>query len=411
VGLGGSLAPLRERPFRLLWLGRVSSGVGDALVPVALAFAVISIHHSATAYGVVLGAMTISRVVFTLAGGVVADRLSRRSIMLGSDLVRAAVQAFTAVMLFTSHMTLPLFVAAAVIFGAASAFFGPASDGLVPQTTQSLRQANALIGISRNTLNVFGPAASGALVVFAGTGYVFAIDAASFVASAFCLAQLRIDVPVRAPREPFLAEARAGFREVLARDWVRAPIAGFAVANFALAAFLVLGPFVFLKHFAHGKSDWGIALAVGSAGAILGGIASVRLSPRHPLYTGFLISTLLAVPIAALARPLPWPAVAAAWGVGVGSISLSNVWWETTLQRGIPEHVYSRVRSYDILVSFVFMPVGMIVVGPIAGWVGYEWTLVVAAAIVAATSIAIALAPGVRRVESIDASPVLAQPS
>jgi MFS family permease len=395
----------------LLWLGRVSSGVGDALVPVALAFAVISIHHSPTALGVVLGAMTISRVVFTLAGGVVADRLSRRSIMLGSDLVRAAVQTFTAVMLFTAHMTLPLFVVAGVIFGMASAFFGPASDGLVPQTTQSLRQANALVGISRNTLNVFGPAVSGALVVLAGTGYVFAIDAASFLASAFFLWQLHVDAPVRAPREPFLAEARAGFREVLARDWVRAPIAGFAVANFALAAFLVLGPFVFLKHFAHGKSDWGIALAVGSAGAILGGIASVRLSPRHPLYTGFLISTLLAVPIAALARPLPWPAVAAAWGIGVGSISLSNVWWETTLQRGIPEHVYSRVRSYDILVSFVFMPVGMIVVGPIANWVGYEWTLVVAAAIVAATSIAIALAPGVRRVESTDASPALAQPS
>lgn len=399
---------LREQPFRLLWLGRVASSVGDALVPVALAFAVLSIHRSGTALGGVLAAFTISRVVFTLAGGVIADRFSRRTIMLGADVVRAAVEAFTAGMLFSGRMTLPLFFVTGAVFGAASAFFGPASDGLVPQTVspENLQPANALLSISRNTLNVFGPAVSGTIVAVAGPGYVFAIDASSFVASAFFLTLLHIEAPTCAPHEPFLAEARAGFREVVSRPWVRVPIAGFAISNLALAAFVVLGPLVFLTHFAHGgKADWGVVSACGSIGAIAGGVASVRFSPRHPLSAGFLTSVLLAVPIAALARPLPWPAVAVAWGFGMGAVALANTWWETALQRGIPEHLYSRVRSYDILVSFVFMPVGMIVVGPIADIVGREWTLVVAAAIVAVTNLAVAAVPSVRSREATRLAP------
>ena len=106
------------------------------------------------------------------------------------------------------------------------------------------------------------------------------------------------------------------------------------------------------------------------------------------------------MPIAALAGPLPFPLIAAAWAFGMGSITLSNTWWETALQRWIPTGVYSRVRSYDILVSFLFMPAGMVAFGPIADWLGYEWTLLAAALIAAATNIAVAFAPGVRAVSS-----------
>jgi MFS family permease len=398
VGLGEAFRPLGERRFRLLWLGRVSSGIGDAIVPVALTFAVLSIHGSATALGGVLAATLIARVVFTLAGGVVADRLSRRTIMLGCDVVRGLVQAFIAVMLLTGHMTLPMFFVAEAIFGAASAFFGPASDGLVPQTTSDLGSANALLGMSRNALNVFGPAISGALVVVAGAGWVFAIDAASFAASAFFLLQLDVDSPARAQVNSFAAELRAGYREVASRAWVRAAIVGFAITNLAFASFIVLGPLVFLANFHQPKLAWGVVSACGSFGAIVGALISVKFAPTHPLYSAFCASTMVAVPIAALAGPLPWPVVAAAWGFGMGSVAVANTWWETTLQRLIPEHVYSRVRSYDILVSFVFMPVGLILFGPLADHVGFEWTLLAAAAVAAVTNVAVAFAPGIRAV-------------
>jgi MFS family permease len=400
VGHLGAARPLAERRFRLLWLGRVSSAIGDAIVPVALAFAVLSIDRSATALGGVLASLTVARVVFTLAGGVVADRLSRRTIMVACDLVRAALQALVAALLLTHHMTLALFIVCEAVFGTASAFFGPAADGLVPQTVRSddLQAANALLGISRNTLNVFGPAVSGLLVGLTSPGYVFAVDAMSFVLSAAFVSQLDVDAPARAPFRSFGTELRDGFREVADRAWVRAPIVGFAVSNFMFASFLVLGPPVFLAHVAHPRGYWGVVSACGSVGAIAGAFASVKLAPRRPLVGAFFGSTLIAVPIAALAGPLPWEAIALAWGFGMGSIALANTWWETTLQRLIPENVYARVRSYDVLVSFVFMPVGMVTFGPIADAVGYEWTLLAAAAIVAVTNIALAFAPGVRAV-------------
>ena len=398
--MGEAARPLRQRRFRLLWFGRVASAIGDAIVPVALTFAVLSIHGSATALGGVLASFTIARVVFTLAGGVVADRFSRRTIMLGCDVLRAAIQAFIAVMLLTHHMTLAAFIACEALFGMASAFFGPAADGLVPQTIDpgELQAANALLGISRNTLNVFGPAVSGLLLWVAGPGYVFAIDAASFVVSAAFLARLDVDAPIRAPLRSFGSELREGFREVTSRGWVRAPMLGFAISNFTLASFLVLGPLVFITHFDNAKQDWGFVSACGSIGAIVGAFASVKLAPRHPLYGAFISTTLLAIPIAALAEPLAWELIAIAWGFGMGSVALANTWWETTLQRLIPEHVYSRVRSYDILVSFVFMPVGLIAFGPLTSWIGIEHTLLAAALIAALTNLAVAFTPAVRAV-------------
>ena len=399
MGLGGAAKPLRERQFRLLWLGQMASGAGDALIPVALAFAVLSVNRSATALGGVLAAFTLTRVVFTLVGGVVADRLPRRAVMLACDAVRAVVEAFTAAMLFTHHMTLPLFFITGAIFGAASAFFGPAADGLIPQTVsaENLRPANALLGISKNALNIFGPAVSGALVALAGTGWVFAIDSGSFVVSAFFLLQLEVRTHTRPESSRFILQLRDGFREVTSRPWVRAPIIGFAISNFCFAAFIVLGPKVFLDHF-HGARDWGIVSTFGAIGGILGALASVRFRPRHPLSAGFFACMLIAVPIAALAGPLPVVAIAASWTLGLGAVSLCNTWWETTLQRDIPESVYARVRSYDILVSFVFMPLGFVVFPLLAREFGYEHTLLAAAVVTASTNLFVGFVPGVHAV-------------
>ncbi|MDX6425602.1 MAG: hypothetical protein QOD52_1007 [Gaiellaceae bacterium] len=393
------MKPLQERPFRLLWLGQVASGMGDALVPVALAFAVLSVDRSATALGGVLAAFTLTRVVFTLVGGVVADRLPRRAVMLACDAVRAVVEAFTAAMLFSHHMTLPLFFVTGAIFGAASAFFGPASDGLLPQIVSpaNLQPANAVLGISRNALNIFGPAVSGVLVALAGTGWVFAVDSASFVVSAFFLLQLQVRTHIRPEPSRFLLQLRDGFHEVTSRSWVRAPLVGFAISNFCFAAFIVLGPRIFLDHF-HGARDWGIVSTCGAIGGILGGLASVRFRARHPLSAGFFACMLIAVPIAALAGPLPVAAIGGAWMLGLGAVALCNTWWETTLQREIPESVYARVRSYDILVSFVFMPLGFVAFPLLARGLGYEQTLLAAAVVTAATNLVVGFLPGVHAV-------------
>jgi MFS family permease len=381
----------------------VSSGAGDVLVPVALAFAVLSVNDSYTALGGVLAAFTIARVSFTLVGGVIADRLPRRAVMLTCDLVRAVVQALVAVLLLTGNMTLPLFFVTMVLIGAASALFQPAADALVQQTVspEGLQSANALLSTSRNSLNVFGPLVSG-LIAEVGTGWVFAIDSVSFTVSAFFLLQLRVDSRVRSERQHLYRELREGWREVISRSWVRAPMAGFAISNICIASFLVLGPVIFRNHL-DGVRDWGIVSTCGALGAILGSLASARFRPHRPLTACFISSALISVPIAALAGPLPMPAIAASWLVGFGAIAFANTFWETTLQRNIPERVYARVRSYDILVSFVFMPIGMLAFGPIAQAIGFTATLLGAAAVAVVTNLVVAVVPGVHAV--VDPAP------
>jgi MFS family permease len=379
-------------------------------MPLAVAFAVLSVDGSATALGAVLAAFWLSRVAFTLVGGVVSDRLPRRAVMLACDGARACIEAFTATMLLTHQMTLPIFIVTAALFGIASAFFGPASDGLVPQTISlaKLQPANALLGMTNNAMNVFGPAVAGVLIVFTAPGWVFAVDAVSFLASAWFLMHLRIPAHERLPRNTFLHELRDGLREVTSRRWVRAPIIGFAITNFCFAAFLVLGP-VIAREQLGGARDWAIVSTCGAFGAILGGLASVRLHPRRPLSFGFAASALIGVPIASLAGPLPVAGIAAAWGLGMASIALSNTYWETNLQRRIPRGVFARVRSYDILVSFVFMPLGFIAFPLIARSVGDARTLLAAATIAALTSLAVALRPSVRAIADEPAEASVAQ--
>lgn len=398
--------PLEERPFRLLWLGRVASSVGDVLIPVALAFAVLGLHDSALDYGIVLASFTSARVGLSLVGGVVADRLPRRTVMLGCDLVRAVVEALTAGLLFSHLMTLPIFIVTAALFGGASAFFGPASVALVPQTvrTDRLQQANALLGMSQSVLNVFGPAVSGLIIALTHTtAWVFALDAATFVASAFFLAQLRVVEPVPRERKSFAAELGAGYREVRARRWVSSSLVAFCISNMCIAAFLVLGPVIVRHH--GGAGSWGIVAACGAFGLFLGGYLSSRMRPAHPLAVGFASSALLSLPIAALARPLPVPLIALGFAIGMASTEYADTLWETTLQRRIPSVVLARVRSYDQLVSFSFMPVGYLAFGGLAQVIGTGPTLLGAACAVALTNLCVAAVPSVRRLSAEDPAP------
>src|SRR5687767_519735 len=126
---------LKERQFRLLWLGQATSTLGDGLVPVALAFAVIgSLDRGPTALGIVLAAQTLPLVAFVLAGGVWADRLPRQVIMLVSDVVRCLVQATLAILLLTGTAEVWHLAVLMAIYGTAQAFFQPAATGLVPAT-------------------------------------------------------------------------------------------------------------------------------------------------------------------------------------------------------------------------------------------------------------------------------------
>lgn len=399
VFASNALAPLRERNFRLLWFGQAVSAIGDSLTPVALAFAALQVGHTASALGLVLAASTTARVVVLPAGGVWADRLPRQLVMLSSDTIRAVTELTLAAVLLSGQAQLWMLIVLAVGDGAASAFFTPASGALVPQTVSAaqLQQANALMGLSRSTTSVVGPAISGILVALIGPGWVFAIDAATYIVSAISLAMLRVPSVEATARTSFWSELVAGWRAVSSRRWFLTNLVSHALWNFAIAAFFILGPVVARQHLG-GASAWGLIAAALGAGSVLGGLVALRVTPRRPLVVANLALTLSALQILALVPPLSTVAIMAACVLGFAGLTFLNEVWFATVGQIIPADVLARANSFDWLLSLIAMPAGFAVWGPIADHVGIQPALVAAAVILALPSFLIVLHPAVRSV-------------
>lgn len=200
---------LSQTAFRLLLVGQAISALGDRLVPVALAFAVLELTGSVTDLGIVLAAQTGPLVVFVLLGGVWADRLPRQAVMLACDGVRAVAQALSAALLLGGDAHVWQLAVLQAVYGTAEAFFAPASTAVVPQTVDpaNLQQANALLGLSGNLASVLGPALAGVIVATLGPGWGLGIDAASFITSAVFLSFMRPKSILTTPRAGILAAA------------------------------------------------------------------------------------------------------------------------------------------------------------------------------------------------------------
>jgi MFS family permease len=391
-----SLGPLRERPFRLLWLGQTASGIGDALVYLALVFAVLKVG-SAADLGYVLGAFWLFRASFNLVGGVWSDRLPRRFVMLTCDALRAAVEFFTMAMLLAGAMRIWMFVVTAALFGAASAFFQPASQGLMPQlvSRETLQQANALLGVSRGALNVGGPSVSGILIALVGPGWVFGIDGLSFVVSAAFLLALRIPAHARAPRQRFLADLARGWHEVRSRRWLWVSMVAFSLVNISIAFGMVLGPLVAERELGGAKA-FGVISSGGAVGGLVGGILALRWRPKRPLVAMFVLGLFVAAPLLLYIPPAPVALIAVGNALFVFGIAFGNAAWEGHLQSHIPNEAMSRVSSYDLMVSFVFIPLGLAVSGWSAHAVGVDTSLAVAAGIAIVTYVAVLFVRDVR---------------
>ena len=395
---GATVGTLAEREFRLLFLGRLVSFLGSAFAPVAIAFAVLQVG-SASDLGLVLAASMLPTVLFVLVGGVIADRLPRHTVLVVSNLVSGAAQGLFAVVIVSGHAQLWELIAIQAVRGVSTAFFFPAAQGIVPEVVSAgrLQEANVLLRLSRNTTSILGAAVAGIVVAAVGPAWGLAVDAASYVLAALFLA--RIDLPPRPRRETpaFVRELVEGWDEFRSRTWLWVVVVAFGVLNAAQAgAFNVLGPPIAKEHLG-GAASWGFILATLSAGLILGGLVALRWRPRRALLVGCLCVTLQVPPLLLLAIPAPTAAIAAAAFLeGVG-IELFGIYWDTSLQQHVPREALSRVSSYDALGSWVLMPIGFAVVGPIAAIAGTRATLLGASALVWLAVLAMAATGDIRR--------------
>jgi len=406
ASLTDNLAALHEPEFRKLFLGQATSIAGTMLTIVALPFAVLAVGGSATDIGLVEAAYILPMALMITVGGVWADRLERRKVMLAADLLRMALQLTTAGLLLADVATVWMLLVMQIGMGLGDAFFRPAYTGLVPQVVSSsrLQQANALQGLVQSGSVTLGAATGGLLVAALGAGWAIGIDGGTFAVSAWFLWRLR-PAPVgvtdagsaaadggpaidAAPAASgFLADLRLGWREFISHTWLWVMVAGASVFLFAVEAPLtVLGPIV-TRDFYNGARTWGFLAAAMGLGSVTGGVVALRWRPRRPFLILASGMSLSALPMAMLATTAPTLALfvsAAILGVVWG---MFDPFWLTAMQREVPPDMISRVSSYDYLGSLAFYPVGLAVAGPLADLIGVSATLWVGAGFAIAVSL------------------------
>ena len=365
---------LGDRRFRLLFVGQALSNFGDAAATIAVAFAVLGIGGSASDLGVVLAARYVPLAGFLLVGGVVADRLPRRRLMLGSDTVRALTQATLAVLLLSGAAHVWQIIVLQAIYGTAEAFFTPSITGLVPEVISSdrLRQANSLLRSTLSLSFVVGPALGGLVILRTGPEGAIVADAATFAISAMLLFQLRPvangtreTTPVR-----LIADLKEGWAEIRSRRWLSLTIGNATLFNaLAIPAIFVLGPELAQSELG-GVGAWSLLVAMVGAGSVAGSVASLRVRIARPAAAVALLLAIAGSEPAALASGLRLPMIATLCFVAGVAAGMAGVTWVSMLQQHVPLTSLSRVSSMDDFVTFLLLPLGYLGAGHLADAVG-----------------------------------------
>ncbi|MCM2577942.1 MFS transporter [Streptomyces meridianus] len=388
--------PLRDRRFRLLFAGRSLSLLGDSVIPAALALAVLRVTGSTSALAVVLGCALVPKLALLPVGGVVADRLSARTVTIATDLVRCGAQLVVGVELLSSAPSIAVIAGAEVAGGVASAFAMPALGPLVTGTVAAAdrQRANSLLGTAGSAARLGGPALAGLLLWAAGPGWAFVLDALTFVLSAACIAL----VPVRhvqLPRRSFREDLTLGWAEVRARDWYWTSLIAHGVWNFTASVLLVLGPAVAVAELG-GEHVWVALLQVGAVGLLAGSLLAGRARLRRPVLIANIGCATYALPLALLSLAAPAAVVVASYGVAMVGLGFLNPVWHTAVQNAVPEHALARITSYDWLVSLGAMPLGYALAPVAAAAWGPAVPLMAGAVLAAGACLGTAAVPGVR---------------
>jgi MFS family permease len=397
--LAGRAGVLREPNYRRLFFGRTISLVGDGMAPVAIAFAILDLTGSATDLGIVLAAHGLLITALVLVGGVFADRISPRLAMLRADLVRMAAMGLIAALLIGGVAEIWELAVLYAIEGAATAFFNPASNAIVPAIVAAprLQEANALLNLSRSLGKIVGPALAGVLLALGSPGSALAVDAATFAVSAFFLLRLRAPRILPAGEPAFLAELRHGWSEFISRSWIWAVVASAAFTNaIFFPAFQVLGPTVAQESLG-GSSGYALIAASLGVGSLIGGAVALTIRPRRPLLVGEGFLICIGLPVALLALPAVLVAIAFGALVTGAALSVAEILYETVTAQHIPQQALSRVSAYDWFGSLALEPIGLALVGPLAAGIGISTTLWLAAAAMTLCQAAVLCVPSVRR--------------
>ncbi len=401
----GLFRPLRSRDFRLLWAGQTVSLVGDGIFLIAMAWTAFQLWNSPASLSIVGIAMTVPLIACLLLGGAVSDRFDRRRVMIASDAARAVAVGAIAVLDLTGRLDFATFAALVAVYGAATAFFTPAFEAIVPTIVgpEELAQANSLDQFMRpGALRLVGPALGGWVVAFAGSGGAFAVDAGSFLVSMAAVAAIHPVAPSAEQAGSTAAAIADGFRFVRSQAWLWVTLLSAAVAYLAfLGPTEALVPFVVKNDLHASAASLGLVFAAGGIGAI--GAALVmgqRGQPRRAVTFMYACWTLATIAVAGYGLGRSTVQLMVACLVFNALEAAGTIVWATIKQRHVPRRLLGRVSSLDWMISIALLPLSYALTAPVASLVGARTTLVGAAAIGAAVTFAALFAPGVRDIDA-----------
>jgi MFS family permease len=404
----GSLAPLGERNFAWYFSSRLVNTLGAMMANIALTFAVLDIDGRAIAIGMVLAAHTIPMIALLLWGGVLSDRFPRAVVLQVSNVASALSQGAIAYLVLTGRAELWMIITLTAIHGAVSAMSMPAMAGMVPQLVprESLQQANALLSLTRNGLTVLGPSLGAFLVVTVGPGWALAVDAFTWALAALLLTPVKI--PPRAPKaeaSSTMEDLREGWTFFRSVTWLWVVVLGFGVLNMIHnGALFTLGPVV--AEDTIGRQAWGFVLSAEAAGLLVMAFVLLRYRLERPLLWGMLAIILNAAPMIMLGvDPVVVALVIAAFVGGMG-IEVFSMGWALAMQENIEDDMLSRAYSYDMLGSFIAMPIGQLAWGPLGAVFGNERVLVASGIAYAAICGLVLCSRSVRDLPRAPATPV-----
>jgi MFS family permease len=403
-----ALRPLRHRDFRLLWTGLAVSLIGSGLWLVALAWQVIELGGGPTELSLVTALYSVGLLAFVLVGGIAADRLPQRLVMLAADLVRAAILLVLGWLSLTGDLRIWHLAAGGLVVGAGEAFFIPSYTAILPHLLpeSELLAANGLEGTLRPLAQqAIGPVLGGVAVAALSPGVAILTGGLTYLVSAGCLLAMNVR-PAKGARTAtglasVFADLREGFGYVRRTSWLWATLLfALALVLFIVGPLEVLLPFAIRDNLGGGADEYGLALAAFGVGGAAGALAiSSRRLPRRYLTVMILMWGLGSLPFAVVGvAEAFWVMFAALFVVGA-TYTAAMVIWGTLLQRRVPDGLRGRVSSLDFFVSLALMPVSMAIAGPAGAAFGLAAVFLVAGFVPVLLAAAAILVPRLDRDE------------
>jgi MFS family permease len=395
----------RNRDFTTFWVGETLSLLGAQVTALALPLTAIEAFNASDQLVGVLRFVELAPYIgLALLFGVWADRLSRRKVMLWTNIVRMALVTAVPVLHWLGVLTMPILLVIACAVGIASVLFDVSWMPLVPALVRDHRhqvQANARVGVSQSVADIAGPGLAGVLIVVLSAPVALIVDAASYVASVLSLSLIRAGEaprPASAERH-LLRELREGLNWVFGKPVLRwLALVGFC-CNFSMMSVWTM----FLLYATRGlhlrSFTIGAIFAAASVGGLIGAATSARIMARFPIgktyfvaQTGLLLGPALIV-LAAGPEPVLVAMLMLSFFVTDLGLGVVNVIIVSLRQTATPQSIMSRMTACFRMLMFGGGALGALTGGFLAGAIGPRSALIVAAVASAGVIIALLYSP------------------